>query len=38
MTRVGEGHGQKSKAAKMLGFESYQAFAYWLRRKDKRST
>lgn len=37
MKRVGEGHGQKSNAAKMLGFDTYQAFAYWLRRKEKRN-
>lgn len=37
MKRVGEGKGQKTKAAEMLGFDSYQAFAYWLKRKEKRA-
>lgn len=37
MKRVGEGKGQRTKAAKMLGFDTYQAFAYWLKRKEKRA-
>lgn len=33
---VGRGHGSQSRAAKLLGFDSYQAFAYWLKRKQKK--
>lgn len=28
--------GNRSNAAKLLGFESYQAFAYWTKRRDKK--
>ena len=28
--------GNKSNAAKLLGFPSYQAFAYWIKRREKK--
>jgi hypothetical protein len=33
--RVGQGYGCQTRAAKLLGFQSYQAFSYWLKRKEK---
>jgi hypothetical protein len=33
--QVGQGHGCQTRAAKLLGFQSYQAFSYWLKRKEK---
>jgi len=37
MRRVGEGHGQKTRAAKLLGFSNYQSFYYWLTRRERRA-
>ena len=36
LRQVGEGRGQRTRAAKLLGFDSYQAFAYWIKRRKKR--
>lgn len=36
LRRVGEGHGQKTKAAKLLGFNNYQSFQNWMKRKERR--
>ena len=33
---VGRGHGSQTKAAKLLGFDSYQAFSYWLKRRENK--
>tara|TARA_R100000654_G_scaffold69623_1_gene99284 strand:- start:499 stop:768 length:270 start_codon:yes stop_codon:yes gene_type:complete len=33
---VGRGRGCRTASAKLLGFDSYQAFAYWLKRREKR--
>ena len=38
MRQVGEGRGQRTRAAKLLGFDSYQAFAYWIKRKQKKNS
>lgn len=38
MRQAGEGHGQRTRAAKILGFDSYQAFAYWIKRKKKKNS
>ena len=36
--RCGDGHGSKTAMSKLLGFQSYQAFAYWGKRhRSKRS-
>jgi|11BtaG_2_1085332.scaffolds.fasta_scaffold00611_11 hypothetical protein len=35
MERVGSGHGSTSRCAKLLGFPSYQSFAYWIKRRKK---
>lgn len=35
--QAGEGRGQRTRAAKLLGFDSYQAFAYWVKRREKKS-
>ena len=37
MRLAGEGHGQKTRAAKLLGFSNYQAFQYWLKRRERRA-
>ena len=37
LRQVGEGRGQRTRAAKLLGFDSYQAFAYWIKRRKKRA-
>ena len=37
LRQVGEGKGQRTRAAKLLGFDSYQAFAYWIKRRKKRA-
>ena len=34
--RCDEGRGQKTKVAEMLGFKSYQAYAYWAKRKEEK--
>ena len=36
LRQVGEGRGQRTRAAKRLGVDSYQAFAYWIKRRKKR--
>lgn len=33
--QVGKDYGCQTRAAKLLGFQSYQAFNYWLKRKEK---
>lgn len=33
--QVGKDYGCQTRAAKLLGFQSYQAFSYWLKRKEK---
>ena len=38
MRQAGEGRGQRTRAAKLLGFDSYQAFAYWIKRKQKKNS
>jgi hypothetical protein len=35
LRRVGKNYGSQTRAAKLLGFQSYQAFNYWLKRKEK---
>ena len=35
LRRVGNNYGSQTRAAKLLGFQSYQAFNYWLKRKEK---
>lgn len=35
--RCGNGHGSQTAMSKLLGFPSYQAFAYWLKRREKRA-
>ena len=37
MRRVGNERGQRTRAAKLLGFDSYQTFAYWIKRKKRRA-
>ena len=37
LRQVGEGRGQRTRAAKLLGFDSYQKFAYWIKRRKKRA-
>lgn len=34
--RVGEGYGSQTRAARLLGFQSYQAFVYWRKRSEDR--
>jgi|MDTB01.1.fsa_nt_gb hypothetical protein len=38
MRQVGTGHGCKTAAAKLLGFKSYQAFVYWVKRRENSSS
>ena len=33
--QVGQGHGCQTRAAELLGFQSYQSFNYWLKRKER---
>ena len=35
LRQVGKDYGCQTRAAKLLGFQSYQAFNYWLKRKEK---
>ena len=37
LRRVGEVHGKRAKAAKLLGFNNYQSFQYWMKRRARRA-